>query len=202
MLARLAVLAAVVLLVTAAPAAADTACDPMQTPPEFQGGVPKLETSCPRPAARTARSRPTRPTATWTRSTRASDRVITGALDKKSWQDRELRWAIDRASRPPRSPVAEGDRQGRAGASRPKAPRHGSLARSPSASRPSCGSPRTCTAARSPAPTARCACSTSSPTAPTAPPARSSTTRSSCCCRSRTRTAASSTPARTSTAST
>ena len=37
----------------------------------------------------------------------------------------------DRASRPPRAPVAEGDRQGRAGAAQPKDARHGMLARSP-----------------------------------------------------------------------
>ena len=45
--------------------------------------------------------------------------------------------------------------------------------------RRSCGSPPTCTAARRAAPTRRCACSTSSPTAPTAPPSGSSTRRSS-----------------------
>ena len=94
MLARLAVLAAVVLLVTAAPAAADTACDPMQTPPEFQGGVPKLETVVPAPGGENGEVTTDQAYSYMDAVDAASDRVITGALEKKSWQDRELRWAM------------------------------------------------------------------------------------------------------------
>jgi hypothetical protein len=47
---RLVVLAATVAtLVLAAPAAAQTACDPVQTPPEFLGGVPTLSDVVPNP---------------------------------------------------------------------------------------------------------------------------------------------------------
>ena len=94
MLARLAVLAVVALLVTAAPAAADTACDPMQTPPEFQGGVPKLETVVPAPGGENGEVTTDQAYSYMDAVDAASDRVITGALDKKSWQDRELRWAM------------------------------------------------------------------------------------------------------------
>ena len=47
---RLAALAATfVTLALSAPAAAQTACDPVQTPPEFLGGVPKLSDVVPNP---------------------------------------------------------------------------------------------------------------------------------------------------------
>ena len=101
------------------------------------------------------------------RSTPRRPRVVSG-LAGASVQGRDLRYAIvgdpDRVT--PRGPRARA-RRGREA----DGPAHAGRAtrrRSPRATPRSCGSPATSTAARRAAPTRRCACSTSSPTAPTA----------------------------------
>jgi hypothetical protein len=95
MRARLAVLAAVaVSLVAAAPAAAQTACDPTQTPPEFLGGVPTLSKVVPAPGGENGEVTTQQAYDYMSAVDDASDRVITGALEQRSQEGRELRWAI------------------------------------------------------------------------------------------------------------
>jgi hypothetical protein len=86
--------AAALLLVLAAPAAAQTACDPTQTPPEFRGQVPELSEVVPAPGGENGEVTTDQAYAYMDAVDRASERVITGALEQKSWQGRELRWAI------------------------------------------------------------------------------------------------------------
>ena len=97
---RFTVLAAVaVTAFTAAPAAAQTACDPTQTPPEFRGQVPTLAEVVPTPGGESG-GVPTGEVTTdqayayMDAVDAASERVITGALDQTSQEGRELRWAI------------------------------------------------------------------------------------------------------------
>jgi Zinc carboxypeptidase len=84
----------VALLATAAPAAAQSACDPTQTPPEFGGQVPQLADVVPNPGGENGEVTTDQGYAYMDAVDDASDRVITGALDQESWQGRELRWAI------------------------------------------------------------------------------------------------------------
>ena len=104
MLARLVILAAAAAaLILAAPAAAQTACDPTQTPPQFRGQVPALADAVPAPGGENGEVTTDQAYAYMEAVDRASERVITGALERRSWQGRELRWAIvghpDRLSR-------------------------------------------------------------------------------------------------------
>jgi hypothetical protein len=92
---RLAVLAVVVgCLALAAPAAAQSVCDPTQTAPQFLGGVPKLQDVVPAPGGENGEVTTDQAYAYMDAVDRASDRVITGALEQTSWQGRELRYAI------------------------------------------------------------------------------------------------------------
>jgi hypothetical protein len=92
---RVAAVAAVLaFLGFAAPAAAQTACDPTQTPPEFGGQVPELADVVPDPGGENGEVTTDQAYAYMDVVDDASDRVITGALDQESWQGRELRWAI------------------------------------------------------------------------------------------------------------
>src|SRR5918994_361101 len=103
MRARLLGLTAAALLVLSAPAAAQTACDPMQTQPQFRGQVPKLEDVVPAPGGEAGEGTTDQAYAYMDAVDRSSERVITGALEQRSWQGRQLRWAI----------VGHGDRLGR-----------------------------------------------------------------------------------------
>ena len=92
---RLAALAAsVATLALAAPAAAQNACDPTQTPPEFMGGVPALSDVVPAPGGENGEVTTQQAYDYMAAVDAASDRVITGALDQRSQEGRELRWAI------------------------------------------------------------------------------------------------------------
>jgi hypothetical protein len=92
---RLAALATVVVtLALAAPAAAQNACDPTQTPPEFLGGVPTLSEVVPTPGGENGEVTTQQAYDYMSAVDAASDRVITGALEQRSQQGRELRWAI------------------------------------------------------------------------------------------------------------
>jgi hypothetical protein len=93
---RLAVPAAIVLacLAPAAPAAAQTACDPMQTPPQFRGQVPEPAEVVLAPGGENGEVTTDQAYAYMDAVDVASERVITGALDQRSWQGRELRYAI------------------------------------------------------------------------------------------------------------
>ena len=76
------------------PATAGSACHPIQTEPGFRGQVPPLEDVIPNPGGVEGEVTTAQAYAYMNTVDRASDRVITGALKKKSWQGRELRWAI------------------------------------------------------------------------------------------------------------
>ena len=92
---RLSALAATVAtLAFAAPAAAQTACDPTETPPEFLGGVPTLSDVVPTPGGEHGEVTTDQAYAYMDAVDGASDRVITGALEQRSQEGRELRWAI------------------------------------------------------------------------------------------------------------
>jgi Zinc carboxypeptidase len=95
---------AALLIALSAPAvaAAAPACDPMQTPAEFRGQVPKLEQVVPAPGGEGGEVTTDQAYAYMDAVDRSSERVITGALEQRSWQGRELRWAI----------VGHGDRLG------------------------------------------------------------------------------------------
>jgi hypothetical protein len=82
------------LLALAAPAAAQTACDPTQTPPEFRGQVPALADVVPAPGGENGEVTVDQAYAYMDAVDRASDRVVTGALDHRTWEGRELRYAI------------------------------------------------------------------------------------------------------------
>ena len=94
------VLAAVVTLLAAASAAAQAPpagpapCDPTQTPPEFRGQVPALSDVVPNPGGEAGEVTTDQAYAYMDAVDQASDRVITGALDQRTWEGRELRWAI------------------------------------------------------------------------------------------------------------
>jgi zinc carboxypeptidase len=87
---------AALLIALSAPtvAAAAPACDPMQTPAQFRGQVPKLEQIVPAPGGENGEVTTDQAYAYMDAVDRSSERVITGALDQRSWQGRELRWAI------------------------------------------------------------------------------------------------------------
>ena len=87
-------LAIAALLVLAAPAAGQTACDPTQTPPEFRGQVPELADVVPAPGGENGEVTVDQAYAYMDAVDRASERVITGSLGQRSWQGRELRYAI------------------------------------------------------------------------------------------------------------
>ena len=92
---RFAVLMALaVTAITAAPAVAQTACDPTQTPPEFRGQVPKLSEVVPTPGGENGEVTTDQAYAYMDAVDAASERVITGALEQTSQEGRELRWAI------------------------------------------------------------------------------------------------------------
>jgi hypothetical protein len=92
---RLAILLSALLsLVFAAPAAAQTACDPTQTPPEFMGAVPELSDVVPAPGGEGGEVTTDQAYQYMDAVDAASDRVTTGALERTSWQGRELRYAI------------------------------------------------------------------------------------------------------------
>jgi hypothetical protein len=92
---RLAALAdTFVTLVLSAPAAAQTACDPVQTTPEFLGGVPKLSDVVPNPGGENGEVTTQQAYDYMDAVDAASDRVITGSLAERSQKGRELRWAI------------------------------------------------------------------------------------------------------------
>jgi Zinc carboxypeptidase len=81
-------------LAVAAPAAAQAPCDPTQTPPEFLGEVPELSDVVTNPGGENGEVTTDQAYQYMDAVDRASDRVITGALDQRSIQGRELRWAI------------------------------------------------------------------------------------------------------------
>lgn len=87
---------AALLIALSAPAvaAAAPACDPMQTEPQFRGQVPKLEQVVPAPGGEGGEVTTDQAYAYMDAVDRSSERVITGALDQRSWQGRQLRWAI------------------------------------------------------------------------------------------------------------
>ena len=91
----LAALAATGLLsILSAPAAAQSACDPTQTDPQFRGQVPSLSQVVPAPGGENGEVTVDQAYAYMDAVDRASERVTTGALEKRSWQGRELRFAI------------------------------------------------------------------------------------------------------------
>jgi hypothetical protein len=75
-------------------AAAAPACDPMQTPAQFAGQVPKLEQVVPAPGGENGEVTTDQAYAYMDAVDRSSERVITGSLERTSWQGRQLRWAI------------------------------------------------------------------------------------------------------------
>ncbi|HEX2415453.1 MAG TPA: M14 family zinc carboxypeptidase [Thermoleophilaceae bacterium] len=79
---------------TAAPAVAQTACDPTQTQPEFRGQVPTLSEVVPAPGGENGEVTTDQAYAYMDAVDAASERVITGALEQTSQEGRELRWAI------------------------------------------------------------------------------------------------------------
>ena len=82
------------LLAAASPASAQTSCDPTQTPPKFRGEVPQLADVVPNPGGEAGEVTTDQAYAYMEAVDEASDQVITGALDQRSWQGRDLRWAI------------------------------------------------------------------------------------------------------------
>ena len=96
----LAVAVLVVAAVCAAPAAAQTtsACPPgsapAQTAPQFAGTVPKLGDVVKNPGGDGGEVTTDQAYQYMDAVDRASDMVITGSLSARSWQDRELRYAI------------------------------------------------------------------------------------------------------------
>jgi hypothetical protein len=82
------------LLVAASPASAQTSCDPTQTPPQFRGQVPQLADVVPHPGGEAGEVTTDQAYAYMEAVDDASDRVITGALEQRTWQGRELRYAI------------------------------------------------------------------------------------------------------------
>jgi hypothetical protein len=89
-------LVAAALIALSAPsiATAAPACDPMQTQPQFRGQVPKLEQVVPAPGGENREVTTDQAYAYMDAVDRSSERVITGSLERRSWQGRELRWAI------------------------------------------------------------------------------------------------------------
>jgi hypothetical protein len=81
-------------LAAAAPAAGQSPCDPTQTPPRFRGEVPALADVVPFPGGEGGEVTTDQAYAYMEAVDRASDRVVTGALGQRSWQGRELRYAI------------------------------------------------------------------------------------------------------------
>src|SRR4051812_46817118 len=81
-------------LAVAAPAAAQAPCDPTQTPPQFRGEVPELADVIPFPGGEGGEVTTDQAYAYMEAVDRASNRVVTGALGQRSWQSRELRYAI------------------------------------------------------------------------------------------------------------
>ena len=81
-------------LAAAAPAAGQAPCDPTQTPPEFRGEVPELADVVPFPGGEGGEVTTDQAYAYMEAVDRASDRVVTGALGQRTWQSRELRYAI------------------------------------------------------------------------------------------------------------
>jgi Zinc carboxypeptidase len=88
------VVAALIALSAPSIAAAAPACDPMQTQPQFSGQVPKLEQVVPAPGGENGEVTTDQAYAYMDAVDRSSERVITGSLERRSWQGRELRWAI------------------------------------------------------------------------------------------------------------
>jgi hypothetical protein len=81
-------------------AGAAAGCDPTGTQPVFRGEVPTLADIVPAPGGGGGEVTTSQAYAYMDAVDRASKRVVTGALNKKSWQGREIRWAIvGRASR-------------------------------------------------------------------------------------------------------
>src|SRR5918997_2154091 len=93
-LALAALVAAGLLLAGAAPAAAQTACDPTQTPAQFRGQVPTLPEVVPAPGGENGEVTVDQAYAYMDAVDRASERVVTGTLEQRSWEGRELRYAI------------------------------------------------------------------------------------------------------------
>lgn len=92
---RLAVLAALAApLALAAPAAAQTVCDPTQTPPQFRDQVPELSEVVPAPGGENGEVTTDQAYAYMDAVDRSSERVIAGALGERTHQGRELRYAI------------------------------------------------------------------------------------------------------------
>ena len=89
-----AVVATGLLLALSAPAAAQTACDPTQTAPQFRGQVPPLSDVVPAPGGENGEVTVDQAYAYMDAVDRASERVTTGALEKRTWQGRKLRFAI------------------------------------------------------------------------------------------------------------
>src|ERR687895_669015 len=87
---------AAVLIALSAPSIATAApdCDPMQTQPQFRGQVPKLEQVVPAPGGENGEVTTDQAYAYMDAVDRSSERVITGSLERRSWQGRQLRWAI------------------------------------------------------------------------------------------------------------
>jgi hypothetical protein len=81
-------------LTVAAPVAAQAPCDPTQTPPEFLGEVPEIDEVVPSPGGENGEVTTDQAYQYMDAVDRASDRVVTGALEQRSVQGRELRWAI------------------------------------------------------------------------------------------------------------
>ena len=78
----------------AAPAVAGALCDPIQTESRFRGQVPSLAEAVPNPGGNEGEVTTAQAYRYMDTVDRASNRVITGSLKKKSWQGRRLRWAI------------------------------------------------------------------------------------------------------------
>ncbi len=81
-------------LAAATPATAQTVCDPTQTPPEFRGDVPELADVVPAPGGEAGEVTTDQAYEYMDAVDAASDRVTTGALDQRTWEGRQLRWAI------------------------------------------------------------------------------------------------------------
>jgi hypothetical protein len=92
--AALAAVAAAIVLSLPAAALAQTACDPTQTAPQFRGQVPELAEVVPAPGGEGGEVTVDQAYAYMDAVDRASERVVTGALERRSWQGRELRYAI------------------------------------------------------------------------------------------------------------
>jgi len=90
----LSILLSLVLAPAAVSSNAKVVCDPTQTQPQFRGAVPQLADVVPNPGGEGGEVTTAQAYRYMDAVDDASDRVITGTLDKKSWQGRELRWAI------------------------------------------------------------------------------------------------------------